>query len=149
MQGGGSCGELSQKPRAVAVIERGSSGSPGVMLRSPKARGRRNMRKTIGTPIISLARELLKSTKRSRTSGGGGRGNGKAADEEQDHADTSLCECRQQPLFPVLHPTISLGCLLQGRAGTGQRCWLGSEAMGLVSSQRLGSAVIAHLISLC
>lgn len=83
------------------------------MLRSPKAHERRNMRKTIEMPIIPLARELLKSTDRSRTSGRGGRRNGKTKDKEQDHADTSLCACGQQPLVPVPCPT-SLRCLLQG-----------------------------------
>lgn len=123
VQEGGSCGELSQKPKAVEAIERGSGGSPSMMLRSPKAHGRRNMRKTIEMPKISLARSLLKSTKRSRTSGQGGRGNGKTKEKEQDHANTPLCVCGQQPLAPVLSSPRRLG-----RADAGQRRWLGPEA---------------------
>jgi len=66
---GGSHGELSQKPGAAAVIGRGGGGSPGLVLRSPKAGERRNMRKRVEMLTMSLARDPLKSTKRSRRSG--------------------------------------------------------------------------------
>lgn len=116
-------------------------------LRSPKAHGSRNTRKTIEMPIISLAREMLKSTKRSRTSGRGGRGSGKTKAKERDRAIASLRECGQQPLVPVPCPTISSSPRRPGRADSGCRRWPGPEAAGLVSSQRLGSAVIFSLCS--
>lgn len=133
-------------PRAAAVIERGSGGIPGVMLRSPKARGRRNVRKTIEMPIIITVKGAAKSTNRSKPPGRGGRGNGKTKDKDQDHADTSLSVCGQQPLLPALSPT-SLPCLLQG--GQAEQTldkdigW--DRDAGLVSGQRLGSAVIFSL----